>query len=151
MQLLASPLDEEAAAEVTARNGVPCVFPLKRVRCWMRPWRRELRARWPDAALDIREGSGSELEEWVLRRRVDIAVSHRSADASRARGGADPDGDSRPRRAGAFPHGRGAGIAAAAGRWSASRSLCRARGTRIAVAWTARPSSMEFVSIRFCR
>jgi LysR family transcriptional regulator, nitrogen assimilation regulatory protein len=34
------------------------------------------RARWPNAALQIREGISSLLEEWLLDRRLDIAVLH---------------------------------------------------------------------------
>ena len=34
------------------------------------------RARWPNAALQIREGVSSLLEEWLLDRRLDIAVLH---------------------------------------------------------------------------
>ncbi len=34
------------------------------------------RARWPDATLQIREGISSLLEEWLLDRRLDIAVLH---------------------------------------------------------------------------
>jgi LysR family transcriptional regulator, nitrogen assimilation regulatory protein len=73
MQLLASPLDEETAAEVTPGTvflGVPAeTGPLLAA-----PLARQFRARWPDVALDIREGNGSELEEWVLHHRVDITV-----------------------------------------------------------------------------
>lgn len=34
------------------------------------------RARWPDATLQIREGISSLLEEWLLDRRLDVAVLH---------------------------------------------------------------------------
>lgn len=36
----------------------------------------EFRKRWPDATLVIREGISSQLEEWLLNRRIDIAVLH---------------------------------------------------------------------------
>lgn len=37
---------------------------------------REFRSRWPDATLQVREGVSSLLEEWLLDRRLDIAVLH---------------------------------------------------------------------------
>jgi LysR family nitrogen assimilation transcriptional regulator len=73
MQLLSSPLDEEAVATsvpgtlslaVHAETGPLLVARLA----------KEFRARWHDVALDIREGSGTDLEEWVLHHRVDIAI-----------------------------------------------------------------------------
>jgi LysR family nitrogen assimilation transcriptional regulator len=73
MQLLASPLDEDAAA-VAIPGTVSLAVPAEAGPLLAAPLAREFRVRWPDVALDIREGSGSELEEWVLHRRVDIAV-----------------------------------------------------------------------------
>jgi LysR family nitrogen assimilation transcriptional regulator len=37
---------------------------------------KEFRLRWPDATLQIREGISSLLEEWLVDRRVDVAVLH---------------------------------------------------------------------------
>jgi len=73
MQLLASPLDEEVAA-ATVPGTVSLAVPAEAGPLLAAPLAREFRARWPNVALDIREGSGSELEEWVLHRRVDIAI-----------------------------------------------------------------------------
>jgi LysR family transcriptional regulator, nitrogen assimilation regulatory protein len=73
MQLLASPLDEGAAAG-TRSGTVSLAIPAETGPLLAASLARQFRARWPDVALDIREGSGSDLEEWVLHRRVDIAV-----------------------------------------------------------------------------
>jgi LysR family transcriptional regulator, nitrogen assimilation regulatory protein len=73
MQLLASPLDDEGAAEVTT-GTVFLAVPAETGPLLAAPLARQFRARWPDVALDIREGNGSELEEWVLHHRVDITV-----------------------------------------------------------------------------
>jgi LysR family nitrogen assimilation transcriptional regulator len=89
MRLLASPLDEDAAAGTIAGSAslavpesvslavpesVSLAVPAEAGPLLAAPLAREFRARWPNVALDIREGSGTELEEWVLHRRVDIAV-----------------------------------------------------------------------------
>jgi LysR family nitrogen assimilation transcriptional regulator len=73
MRLLASPLDGDASAG-TVPGTVSLAVPAEAGPLLAAPLAREFRARWPDVALDIREGSGSELEEWVLHRRVDIAI-----------------------------------------------------------------------------
>ncbi len=73
MRLLASPLDEDVAT-VTVPGSVSLAVPAEAGPLLAAPLVRAFRARWPDVPLDIREGSGSELEEWVLHRRVDIAV-----------------------------------------------------------------------------
>ena len=80
LQLLASPLDDggmEPAANsisfaVPAEAGMPLVAPLARV----------FRERWPDVTLNVREGSGCELEEWLLHRHVDLALLHDPAPLS---------------------------------------------------------------------
>jgi LysR family transcriptional regulator, nitrogen assimilation regulatory protein len=72
MQLLASPLDDAAAG--TVPGTVSLAVPAEAGPLLAAPLAREFRARWPNVALNIREGSGSELEEWVLHHRVDIAV-----------------------------------------------------------------------------
>ena len=72
MQLLATPLDEpEAEAKpaalsfaIPADSGGPLVAPIARM----------FRSRWPDITLDVREGSGADLEEWLLHRHVDLAI-----------------------------------------------------------------------------
>ena len=72
MQLLASPLDDAAAG--TVPGTVSLAVPAEAGPLLAAPLAREFRARWPNVALNIREGSGSELEEWVLHHRVDIAI-----------------------------------------------------------------------------
>lgn len=72
LQLLASPLDESVAEPppstvslaVPGEAGAPLVAPLARM----------FRERWPDITLDIREGSGGELESWLSQRHVDLAL-----------------------------------------------------------------------------
>jgi LysR family nitrogen assimilation transcriptional regulator len=72
MQLLDSPLDDSPdhasptrlSLAIPADSGLPLIAPLARV----------FRQRWPDLTLDVREGSGADLEEWLLHRHVDLAV-----------------------------------------------------------------------------
>ncbi len=73
MQLLNSPLDEEAAAEAVP-DTVSLALPAEAGPTLIAPLAQEFRARWPHVTLDIREGSGADLEEWLLHRRVDVAV-----------------------------------------------------------------------------
>ena len=40
----------------------------------MTPLALAFRSRWPDVTLDIREGNGADLEEWLLHRHVDLAI-----------------------------------------------------------------------------
>jgi len=72
LELLASPLDESDSETppssvtlgVPAEAGAPLVAPLARM----------FRERWPDITLDIREGCGGELEDWLSQRHVDLAL-----------------------------------------------------------------------------
>ncbi len=72
MQLLASPLDDSPdhmpptrlSLAIPADSGLPLIAPLARA----------FRQRWPDLTLDVREGNGADLEEWLLHRHVDLAV-----------------------------------------------------------------------------
>ena len=72
LQLLASPLDDSepgtspgsVSLAVPAEAGAPLVAPLARM----------FRERWPDVTLDIREGCGGELEDWLSQRHVDLAL-----------------------------------------------------------------------------
>jgi LysR family nitrogen assimilation transcriptional regulator len=72
LQLLASPLDDSdsepapssVSLGVPAEAGAPLVAPLARM----------FRERWPDVTLDIREGCGGELEDWLSQRHVDLAL-----------------------------------------------------------------------------
>jgi LysR family nitrogen assimilation transcriptional regulator len=72
MQLLASPLDDSPdpapptrlSLAIPSDSGLPLIAPLARV----------FRQRWPDLTLDVREGNGTDLEEWLLHRHVDLAI-----------------------------------------------------------------------------
>jgi LysR family nitrogen assimilation transcriptional regulator len=72
MQLLASPLDDSLnhtqsgrlLLAIPADSGLPLIAPLARA----------FRQRWPDLTLEVREGNGADLEEWLLHRHVDLAV-----------------------------------------------------------------------------
>jgi LysR family nitrogen assimilation transcriptional regulator len=75
MQLLAKPLEENAPGSgrraslslaVGAETGPLIAAALA----------TKVRACWPDVALEIREGSDTELAEWVLDHRVDVAAMH---------------------------------------------------------------------------
>jgi LysR family nitrogen assimilation transcriptional regulator len=73
MQLINSPLDDEPATEL-APDTVSLAIPAEAGAQLIPPLAEEFRARWPHVTLDIREGSGADLEEWLLHRRVDIAI-----------------------------------------------------------------------------
>jgi LysR family nitrogen assimilation transcriptional regulator len=72
LQLLASPLDASAAG--TVPGTVSLAVPAEAGPSLAATLAREFRSRWPQVALEIREGSGGELEEWLLHHRIDIAV-----------------------------------------------------------------------------
>jgi LysR family nitrogen assimilation transcriptional regulator len=73
MQLLSSPLDEDAAA-ISVPGSLSLAVHAETGPLLVAQLAKEFRARWPDVTLDIREGSGTDLEEWVLHHRVDIAI-----------------------------------------------------------------------------
>src|SRR4051794_41058762 len=73
LQLLASPLDDAATAR-PASGTVSLAVPAETAQLIAAPLAKHFRARWPHIGLDIRDGSGSDIEEWVLHGRVDIAV-----------------------------------------------------------------------------
>ncbi len=73
MQLLASPLDGGSVAATTP-GTVSLAIPAETGPLLIAQLAKEFRARWPDVALDIREGSGTDLEEWLLHNRVDLAI-----------------------------------------------------------------------------
>jgi LysR family nitrogen assimilation transcriptional regulator len=75
MQLLASPLDEAAAAGMLP-GTVSLAIPAETGPLLAAPLVTKFRARWPHVALDICEGSGTDLEEWVRHGRIDMAVIH---------------------------------------------------------------------------
>jgi LysR family nitrogen assimilation transcriptional regulator len=72
MQLLASPLDDAAAG--SAPTAISFAGPTESVAPLMAPLVMAFRSRWPEVILDVREGSGADLEEWLLHRHVDIAL-----------------------------------------------------------------------------
>jgi len=72
MRLLAAPLDETGPEMlprtislcVAAETGGSLVVPLF----------RSFQLRWPEVTLDVREGLGADLAEWIVRRSVDVAI-----------------------------------------------------------------------------
>jgi LysR family nitrogen assimilation transcriptional regulator len=70
--LLASPLDD--ATGESAPATMVLAVPVEAGATLLTPLAAAFRARWPDATLDVREGSGADLEEWLLHRRVDLAI-----------------------------------------------------------------------------
>lgn len=72
MRMLASPLDD-ATPEPTPRT-MSFAVPAEAGAALVTPLARAFRARWPDVTLDVREGNGANLEEWLLHRHVDLAM-----------------------------------------------------------------------------
>ena len=72
LRLLASPLDE--AVGESAPTTMALAVPVEAGASLVTPLAAAFRARWPDATLDVREGSGADLEEWLLHRHVDLAI-----------------------------------------------------------------------------
>jgi LysR family nitrogen assimilation transcriptional regulator len=73
MHLLASPLDPGATA-ATQTEALTLAVPAESAALLVAPLVRRFRALWPNLALDIREGDGADIEEWVLHGRVNVAV-----------------------------------------------------------------------------
>jgi LysR family transcriptional regulator, nitrogen assimilation regulatory protein len=73
MQLLAAPLTDDAVAGPEAW-AVSLAVPAETGPLLVAPIVRRFRARWPAVALEIREGSGADIEEWLLHHRVNVAV-----------------------------------------------------------------------------
>jgi len=73
MGLLSAPLDEAPAPERTI-GTISLALPPEPAPLLVTRLLEECRARWPDVTLSIREGTSASLEEWVLDRRVDLAV-----------------------------------------------------------------------------
>ena len=73
MQLLATPLADDAVAGPEA-GAVSLAVPAETGPLLVAPLVRRFRARWPAVALEIREGSGADIEEWLLHHRVNVAV-----------------------------------------------------------------------------
>ena len=63
-----------AAASVQCRK-CPSALRFRRASApLVTPLALAFRSRWPDVTLDIREGNGADLEEWLLHRHVDLAI-----------------------------------------------------------------------------
>jgi LysR family nitrogen assimilation transcriptional regulator len=73
LQLLASPLDEAGPA-VAQPGTVALAVPAELGPLLVTPLVEQFRALQPAVRLEIQEGTGAALEEWVLHRRADIAV-----------------------------------------------------------------------------
>jgi LysR family nitrogen assimilation transcriptional regulator len=73
MQLLATPLADDAVAGPEA-GAVSLAVPAETGPLLVAPLVRRFRARWPAVALEIREGSGADIEEWLLHHWVNVAV-----------------------------------------------------------------------------
>jgi LysR family nitrogen assimilation transcriptional regulator len=71
--ILNAPLRPEAAPELTS-GTVSVALPPEAAPILAPRLLEACRALWPDLTLAIREGASATLEEWVLDRRVDIAV-----------------------------------------------------------------------------
>jgi LysR family nitrogen assimilation transcriptional regulator len=72
MRLLASPLDD--AGYDASPRAISFAVTADAAAALLTQVAKAFRLRWPDATLDIREGSGADLEEWVLHRHVDLVV-----------------------------------------------------------------------------
>ena len=72
MRLLASPLDDAPAEPMP--STICFAVPAETSAPLMTPLALAFRSRWPDVTLDIREGNGADLEEWLLHRHVDLAI-----------------------------------------------------------------------------
>ena len=72
MRLLTSPLDDSPADTSPTRLSlaIPGELGLRLVS----PLATLVRQRWPELMLDFKEGDGADLEEWILHRRVDLAI-----------------------------------------------------------------------------
>jgi LysR family nitrogen assimilation transcriptional regulator len=73
MQLLTSPLDD-SMADMPPPARLSLAVPGELGLRLMSPLAAVFRQRWPDLMLDVKEGTGADLEEWVLQRCVDLAV-----------------------------------------------------------------------------
>jgi LysR family nitrogen assimilation transcriptional regulator len=72
LRLLASPLDDGPAEPMP--STICFAVPAETSAPLMTPLALAFRSRWPDVTLDIREGNGADLEEWLLHRHVDLAI-----------------------------------------------------------------------------
>jgi LysR family nitrogen assimilation transcriptional regulator len=73
MSLLSAPLEQAPAPEQTA-GTISMALPSESAPFLVPRLLEACRAQWPNVTLAIREGTSASLEEWVLDRRVDIAL-----------------------------------------------------------------------------
>jgi len=73
MSLLSAPLEQAPAPEQTA-GTISMALPSESAPFLVPRLLEACRAQWPNVTLAIREGTSASLEEWVLDRRVDVAV-----------------------------------------------------------------------------
>ena len=71
--LLSAPLEPAPSPERT-EGTISLALPAEPAPLLVPRLLEAVRTRWPNVALTVREGSSASLEEWVLDRRVDIAV-----------------------------------------------------------------------------
>jgi LysR family nitrogen assimilation transcriptional regulator len=71
--LLSAPLEQAPAPEQTT-GTISLALPAEAAPLLVPRLLEACRTRWPNVTLTIREGTSASLEEWVLDRRVDIAV-----------------------------------------------------------------------------
>jgi LysR family nitrogen assimilation transcriptional regulator len=72
LRLLGSPLEDGAPEPLP--DVLSFAVPVEIGAILVAPLARAVRERWPDVMLDVREGSGAEVEEWLLHRQVDLAM-----------------------------------------------------------------------------
>jgi LysR family nitrogen assimilation transcriptional regulator len=73
MRLLDAPLEQAQAPEQTI-GTLLLGLPSEAVPLLVPPLIQQARERWPHLTLSVREGTSASLEEWVIDRRVDIAL-----------------------------------------------------------------------------
>jgi LysR family nitrogen assimilation transcriptional regulator len=73
MQLLSTPLEQAQAPEQTI-GTVSLGLPAELAPLLVPPLIEQCRTLWPNVTLAIREGTSASLEEWVMDRRVDVAL-----------------------------------------------------------------------------
>jgi LysR family nitrogen assimilation transcriptional regulator len=73
LRLLVSPLEQDAAFEAKP-DIVALAIPAELASRLVTPLVEQFRVRCPAVRLDIQQGNGAALEEWLLNRRVDVAI-----------------------------------------------------------------------------
>jgi LysR family nitrogen assimilation transcriptional regulator len=75
LALLNAPLEPAPAPEQTT-GTITLALSSASVSILAPPVLEACRTRWPNVRLVIREGDSASLEEWLLNRRVDVAILH---------------------------------------------------------------------------